>query len=136
MSVQERVARGARWLDGASPGWRDAMALRSLNLSSGESCLLGQVFAQAAGADERPYGSGYEYALARVVTPAERLAWPDWPSAHGFDCPVFPTDDECEDMEPVLGTMDEARRGLLALQAEWRRMIHVPRDELACGVVR
>ena len=96
MSVQERVARGARWLDEVSPGWRDAVALGSLDLSSATRCLLGQVFAEAA-ADEH-MTSGYEYARKRLVSGAERLEYPDWTAAHGFDMRPWALLEEAEDL--------------------------------------
>src|SRR3954462_3458744 len=65
MSVQERVARGVRWLDGVSPGWRDAIALSSLDIMSNTQCVLGQVFSDAAASDEST--SGAEYAVRHLV---------------------------------------------------------------------
>jgi hypothetical protein len=118
MSVQERVARGARWLDEVSPWWRDAMALRTFDLANGCRCVLGQVFAEAAAPSD-----GYTYALGKVVSSAELLACRDWPAAHGF----------------ALGwSLEDALRSprdeLAQLEAEWCSVIHGRRDELATCV--
>ena len=43
--VNVRVRNGARWLDENFPGWVDRIDLETLNLSNGESCICGQVFA-------------------------------------------------------------------------------------------
>jgi hypothetical protein len=122
MSVQERAARGARWLDEVSPGWRDAMALRTFDLANGCQCVLGQVFAEVAAPAD-----GYTYALGEVVTRAELLDCPNWPQAHGFaleQARVSWSDDDCR-----------WRGGeLAALEAAWCSVIHARRDELAAGV--
>jgi hypothetical protein len=129
MSVQERVARGARWLDGVSPGWRDAIALSTLDIMSNSECVLGQVFSDAAASDELT--SGTEYAVRNVIPtfgPRDRavcsvisgLASLDcaaWLVAHGFASEFW---------------LDESDR--LALNNEWSRVICGRRDELACGV--
>lgn len=39
----ERVARGVLWLDHMHDGWRDDVEIDSLNLFSGEYCILAQV---------------------------------------------------------------------------------------------
>ena len=135
MSVQERVARGARWLDGVRPGWRDALELRRLHIRSATNCVLGQVFADEAAADPVIYASGFDYAVSEVV-PAVMIDEADaacWFTAHGFadgettwgglaDFLVAELDSEAPRAEHV------------ALADEWRRIIHVPRDECASAV--
>jgi hypothetical protein len=130
MSVQERVARGTRWLDGVRPGWRDALALGTLTLEHGGRCVLGQVFAEEAAAHAGKDVCGYRYVLNALITPAEWLEYPHWPSAHGFDRPPSSVVDE------DTGEADaELVAQFAALEAEWRRMIHVPRDEFASPVL-
>ena len=133
MSVQERVARGTQWLDHVRPGWRDALELRRLDLSHGGHCVLGQVFSEEAASHAGRQVCGYSYVLTEVLTYADWLDCPDWPSAHGF---------ESRQLSLLCGETEEARAGLTgvggeiaALEAEWRRMIHVPRDEFASPVL-
>jgi hypothetical protein len=136
MSVQERVARGTRWLDEVSPGWRDALELRTLNLKHGGHCVLGQVFSEEAAAHGGKNACGYTYVLGALLTEAEWLDCPGWPSAHGFDSAQPSvicgwTEDELDD-DPQMPVEEE----IPALEAEWRRVIHVPRDEFASPVLR
>jgi hypothetical protein len=71
------------------------------------------------------------------------LEHPDWSAAHGFDMWPWPLQlTVLEDTEAWLADAAEAGRDLAeiaddfaALQAEWRRVIHVPRDAFACGVL-
>jgi hypothetical protein len=123
MGVQERVARGARWLDEVSPGWRDAMALRTFDLANGCQCVLGQVFAEAAA----PAGSGYDYALSNFVTRDELVACPEWPAAHGFtlEHPGARWSQESLQLQAAEWA---------ALEAEWSSVIHGRRDQLTSGV--
>jgi hypothetical protein len=41
-SVQ-KVAKGAAYLDGIRPGWRDVINLDTLNIASCEQCIIGQL---------------------------------------------------------------------------------------------
>jgi hypothetical protein len=132
MSVQERVVRGTRWLDHVRPGWRDSLELATLDLSNGGQCVLGQVFAEEAAAHAGRKGCGYTYVLNVLLT-HEWLDCPDWPSAHGFESELAFIDG----WEEGLAGLDSpaAEVELAGLQAEWRRMIHVPRDGCASLVL-
>jgi hypothetical protein len=133
MSVQERVVRGTQWLDHVRPGWRDSLELGTLDLSNGGQCVLGQVFSEEAAAHAGRRMCGYTYVLTVLLSHADWLDCPDWPSAHGF-----------EGEQPPIAAWEEALTGsgpadagdeLAALEAEWRRMIHVPRDWFASPVL-
>jgi hypothetical protein len=128
MSVQERVVRGTRWLDHVRPGWRDSLELATLDLSNGGQCVLGQVFAEEAAAHAGRKGCGYSYVLNVLLT-REWLDCPDWPSAHGFESELASID-AWEDWLECAG-LEGVGSELAALEAEWRRMIHVPRDGCA-----
>ncbi len=129
MSVQERVVRGTRWLDHVRPGWRDSLELGTLDLSNGGQCVLGQVFSEEAAAYAGRKVCGYSYVLTNVLTCSDWLDCPDWPSAHGFEGDHPPL----AAWEEMLGGLGSAavEDELAALEAEWRRMIHVPRDGCA-----
>lgn len=43
-SIQQRVAKGAAWLDTVRPGWRDSISLDKLDIASGCECVCGQTF--------------------------------------------------------------------------------------------
>jgi hypothetical protein len=133
MSVQERVARGARWLDGVRPGWRDALELRRLDIHSNVNCVLGQVFAEEAAAHPFRYPSGFSYAAMEVIpTAGSDVAEADWCLAHGFtDWPLVGSSHE-ELLVAVHEIRTPAERAELV--DEWRRIIHVPRDECASSM--
>lgn len=44
LTIAERVAAGAAWLDAEQPGWVDRIDLDRLNLASSCRCILGQLF--------------------------------------------------------------------------------------------
>ena len=67
MNAAERVARGARLLDGHAPGWAGLVRLDVMDLSSPCACVLGQVYGGTAG---RP---GYNVGL-RVLGLSEEEA--------------------------------------------------------------
>ncbi|MDX6598696.1 MAG: hypothetical protein QOE87_2583 [Gaiellales bacterium] len=129
MSVQERVARGARWLDRVSPGWRDAIALSALDIVSNTHCVLGQVFSDAAASGKST--SGTEYAVRNVVPGLKSRDWGvcsaisalesldcrDWLVAHGFASKL---------------RLDESDR--LALNNAWSCVICGRRDEFEARV--
>lgn len=47
-SEQERVTRGAAWLDDVKPGWFTIIDLTTLDLGYAYRCVAGQVFASEA----------------------------------------------------------------------------------------
>ena len=137
MSVQERVARGARWLDGVRPGWRDALELRRLNLRHAHNCVLGQVFAYEAAAHPCAYTSGFSYAVMEII-PAATSDVADgfcWFTAHGFADGATAWSDFEEMLARELATGAPGGERV-ALEDAWRRIIHVPRDECTSSVGR
>lgn len=61
IALQDRVSRGVEWLDENAPaGWWDLIDYGLLDISDGNVCILGQVF--AAKADETGMAGGYIYA--------------------------------------------------------------------------
>lgn len=69
-SISPRVERGAAWLDENRPGWRDAIDLRRLRLSSTHNCVLGQVFGGFGRAWGEQGASDHQYLV--------------WAAEHGF----------------------------------------------------
>ena len=57
----ERVARGARWLDENFPGWEERIDPSTLELSDGQRCICGQVFARTARMNGKQDGFMYAY---------------------------------------------------------------------------
>jgi len=43
-TIQQRVQRGAEWLDTRRPGWADAINLGWLSMTRCNRCILGQLF--------------------------------------------------------------------------------------------
>jgi hypothetical protein len=127
MSVQERVARGVRWLDGVRPGWRDALELSRLSLASGHDCVLGQVFAEEAAASRSLRPCGYSYAKRELVPDAA----PDWAAIHGFIVGLEWLMEEALVSGDIVA-MCEAEQA--ALEDEWCRVIHIPREDCAASV--
>jgi hypothetical protein len=115
-SIQERVAKGAAFLDGAMPGWRDAVEPDALEIEDSCRCVCGQVFSEHAEAvvtyDEdgcaSGYFSGFEYAIGRYATSE------DWAHDHGFAVSVWS------------GSARERMQQWKDLEREWRRVIHTP----------
>lgn len=57
LTPQERVTRGARWLDEHGPAdWWERIDYDLLNIQDPSACILGQVFAEAAVAPQSGYG--------------------------------------------------------------------------------
>ena len=73
---EERVERGARWLDENFPGWEGRIDIDTLDISSGTYCICGQVFDEdanrlmAAGADGSIVSSGFDYGYSTLFTEA------------------------------------------------------------------
>lgn len=44
MTVEQRVAAGAAWLDTNRPGWSELVDPATLNINDGCLCVLGQVY--------------------------------------------------------------------------------------------
>lgn len=71
LSVKERVANGARWLDENFPGWMDRINLETLDLNDSERCICGQVFKEeAAVSSDWIIDSGYGYARRNLFLEA------------------------------------------------------------------
>jgi hypothetical protein len=68
------VKRGAYWLDEVKPGWVSAIDLVEFDISSGYSCVLGQLFGD--------YDQGLGFASEHGEYNTEDL----WESRHGFNC--------------------------------------------------
>ena len=131
MSVQERVVRGTRWLDHVRPGWRDSLELGTLDLSNGGQCVLGQVFSEEAAAYAGRKVCGYSYVLTKVLsrTPSgwtARIGRRRTASSVTSHLVARPARTRSK-RSGSAAVEDE----LAALEAEWRRMIHVPRDGCA-----
>jgi|SRR5687767_3155980 len=62
MTVQDRVAQGAAWLDIRYPGWFNGIDLSILDLADCHQCVLGQVYTGCIPTEER------NQLLAQVVT--------------------------------------------------------------------
>lgn len=100
LSVKERVANGAAWLDKVNPGWEHKIDLSTLELKNSCRCILGQVVAASASeVHETKYGpfillltikghlwwdwsSGYE--VIYILIGRDNLGGADWMADHGF----------------------------------------------------
>jgi hypothetical protein len=76
LTVEERVANGARWLDENFPGWEKRINIKTLDLENGQSCICGQVFKRkAANWSKKEHidyrdGDGYVYAYSTLFSEA------------------------------------------------------------------
>lgn len=65
LSIEQRVAAGATWLDLNAPGWLAQIDLSSLDIEEPCNCVLGQVyghyFSAPASARYADAGEGYSY---------------------------------------------------------------------------
>lgn len=97
LSIPERVAAGAAWLDEKYPAWIDRIDVDTLNVASPCKCILGQAFGDY---DTSPYDARW--------SPTGGYAARD----RGFNVDVW---DEMPYVEEEAEYAD--------LTAEWRRLI-------------
>lgn len=112
LSIEERVAAGAAWLDAEVPGWLDLIVLPDLQLSSGCNCVLGQTFGDFDDAP-LPASTRREHHVA---------AWP-----LGF---------QSREVAEAYGAGRKHERAVVAaeyaeLETEWRRLILARREAAA-----
>lgn len=74
--VQERVERGAAYLDEVDPGWHRRVTAETLALEDGEHCVLGQLHG------EFRVGLGRSHVLSLSSAPRASLS----PVDYGFKC--------------------------------------------------
>lgn len=111
MTVTDRVQQGVAWLDANGPDrWWTLVELLELDLTSGCSCVLGQVFLTAG---EEAYQSGFSRGveIAKDQKGFTELEASDWTIESGFDAV-----DEYEDFM--------VRADFVALTAEWTKVIN------------
>lgn len=109
-TIEERVARGAAFLDVARPGWRDDITPAALSLASGCKCILGQIFGDVARRDE----SGYSHAVLEFGRGSE-----EWAIERGFQAaPDLALEDKLYWKAAVAEYAE--------LELEWYRAIGVP----------
>lgn len=78
-ALRKRVERGVALLDEKKPGWCERISLRKLSLSSGDHCILGQLYRPHS---RQTYNSpnGFEAGLRILRIDEEGAPW-----EHGFD---------------------------------------------------
>lgn len=81
--AEERVARGAAWLDANVEDWPYRVVLEKLDMSSPCACVLGFVFDLEALHSEVAH-TGYDYGL-RMAAPFGSEESLRWAQDHGFD---------------------------------------------------
>lgn len=88
--AQERVRRGAAYLDDVDPGWHRRVDPATLELSSGSSCILGQLHGD--------FRMGLSRAHLINLSSAPRASLS--PVSYGFQC-VSGVDDAVQDRDYV-----------------------------------
>lgn len=95
LTITERVANGAAWLDENKPGWERIIELADLKLENTCQCVLGQLFQEEAGIVSYKgawaYGK-YQYRGYDFVVQSDD-SWEqdglgkntNWAVEHGFD---------------------------------------------------
>lgn len=76
--MMARVEDGAAWLDSVKPNWYLEVNIQSLDISSGEQCICGQVFMDEVLQSEQAldeyedsfYEHGYDYAVYALLSNA------------------------------------------------------------------
>lgn len=101
LTITERVAAGAAWLDENKPGWVERISLDKLDIESDCGCALGQVY---GGYNDSPY-------TARWHAKGKYLA-----VERGFVVDILENDQ---------------RGAYAALTAEWKRIIQERRAVIA-----
>jgi hypothetical protein len=57
VTIADRVATGAAWLDEQTPGWIDRIDLDRLRLGDGDLCVLGQIYGSFGAVRGFAYGA-------------------------------------------------------------------------------
>ncbi len=99
--INPAVLAGAALLDKEVPGWVEVINLETFDISSGDACVLGQIYggeAEAAGWDDDGYTYGRDWLAGSLDIPVERVIYD-----HGFSSD---------------GTV-----GWVALQRDWVKVI-------------
>lgn len=66
--TQAPVRREAEWLDTVRPGWAKLIDIDTLSLTSGATCVLGQVFRREAEKSRYYFSTGWDYARTRYAS--------------------------------------------------------------------
>ncbi len=108
LTIAQRVAAGAAFLDGREPGWWERIDLDSLDLGSGCRCVLGQL-----ATDVSQYASWRRIAL--------RFGLDAWQDDIGLG---FMARDHDADLSLSVVEANAANKAEFdALTAEWKRVI-------------
>lgn len=85
INLVSRVKAGAAWLDDNYPGWHNKVNMFSLDMRTGEDCILGQVGKAMARAELNELGVIGMSTYGQFLD----LHWKmyDWPVQHGFCFP-------------------------------------------------
>ena len=111
-TAEERVKRGARWLDENFPGWEGRIHPDTLDVSSGVDCICGQVFAEEVQPlQERgvaSVGTGFDVAYMTLFTEANSwisaMAGPALPVGEAQLAGQIPWTDEQLDRRELVAT--------------------------------
>lgn len=123
LTIADRVANGARWLDENFPGWEQRIDVGTLDLSEKDNCICGQVFEREA----KVAGIAYGFNYAKQTLFGEANSW-----ISGY----FPYDgdDRAEKVSVLLGfdtdledrmadNWDDRDRPYRELQEEWLKLL-------------
>lgn len=108
--VQERVRRGAEYLDDMDPGWHRRVNADTLELEDGRHCVLGQLHG------EFRLGLGRSHVITLSSAPRASLS----PVAYGFKCVEGVSDEwQARDYELLTQAWRTAVRSRQEADAEW-----------------
>jgi hypothetical protein len=126
LTVKQRVANGARWLDENFPGWEGRIDINTLRLSEGRRCICGQVFEKNARRSRKSI-TGYEYAVDNLFSEAN-----SWISTIVKSDPISRRSTKLEkewraySVARSLGFLLDTENDILFqdLQEEWVKLLH------------
>lgn len=110
LTIEERVAAGAEWLDERLPDWVNRIDLEDLDIRDACACILGQTFGDF---DEAPLVQAGGWRAAHLA------AWPLGFQSHE----VAEAFEAHRHQDPELVTAEYR-----ALEAEWTRLILARRE--------
>ena len=119
MTFEAQIAAGIRYLDENEPGWDQIVNVDKLQMTWGDSCVLGQID-KVRGEDDsmaRVVGKGYGHYLN-----THDLS-PSWAEAHGFL--VTATDDEADWQSKKAQFNTEWKQAILRHRVESKEMVLV-----------
>jgi hypothetical protein len=111
LTIEQRVANGAAWLDERIPNWADRISLLDFDMREDCNCVIGQVV------------GNYSYIIDGLDVPPDHVVTETEAAELGFDAHARVDRDDRLDSGDL-----ECQPEFEALQAEWTKVISARRE--------